>query len=157
DNEVAFVQLDELRVNRRDRRRVGLVVIMDQLDLAAEEAAFGVGFLLPNLGAEQRLLAVGRQRTSQRHAEADLDGVAALRTGGDNTSCPRNPSGSDSSVTRAPGDATSHGFLQKVLSSPLKAVSHATLGEPRISVSARCLMNAVSFHHDDRAARSPSA
>jgi hypothetical protein len=36
-------------------------------------------FCFPDLSAEQRLLAVGRERTGQRHAEADLDRFFVLR------------------------------------------------------------------------------
>jgi hypothetical protein len=43
-------------------RRVRLVIITDQLNLAAKETALGIDFLFPDLGAEQRLFAVGRRR-----------------------------------------------------------------------------------------------
>ena len=59
--------------------RVGLVVVIDEFDRTAEQAALGVDFLLPDLGAEQRLFAVGGERTGQRHAEADFDRGGALR------------------------------------------------------------------------------
>ena len=61
---------------------IGLVVVMDKLDLTAKQTALGVDFFLPDLGAEQRLLAVGRERAGQRHAETDLDRCGALRKGG---------------------------------------------------------------------------
>ena len=58
DDEVDFVDVEQLGVDAGNGRRIGLVVVIHQLDLAAEQAAFGIDFFLPNLGAEQRLLAV---------------------------------------------------------------------------------------------------
>ena len=78
-HDVDFVDIEQLRVDARNVRRIGLVVVIDQFDLAAEQTALGVDFLLPDLRAEQRLLAVRRQRTGERHAKADLDRLAALR------------------------------------------------------------------------------
>jgi hypothetical protein len=51
---------------------------MDELDLAAKKPAIGIDFFCPDLRAEQGLLAVGHQRTGQRHAEADLNWCGAL-------------------------------------------------------------------------------
>src|SRR5260221_1051816 len=45
--------------------------VIDELDWTPEQAALGVDLLLPDLHAEQRLLAVGREPTGQRHGEAD--------------------------------------------------------------------------------------
>src|SRR4029077_15453314 len=59
--------------------RPGLTVVISQWHRPAEQAALGVDFLFPDLGAEQRLLAVGGERAGQRHAEADLDRVLGLR------------------------------------------------------------------------------
>ena len=55
---------------------------MDELDLPAKQAAFGIDFLFPDLAAEQRLLAVGGKRAGQRHAEADFDRRGALSESG---------------------------------------------------------------------------
>jgi hypothetical protein len=46
---------------------------------AAEQAAFLVDLFLPDLQAEQRLLAVRRQWAGERHGKADLDRLARLR------------------------------------------------------------------------------
>ena len=92
-----------------------LVVVIDELDLAAEQAALGVDFLRPDLGAEQRLLAVGGKRAGQRHAEADLDRLGALRGGrqmsGGQTGCQQNSAGSDNGA--AAREAETHVFLQR--------------------------------------------
>jgi hypothetical protein len=57
---VHLVDVEELRVDARHRRGVGLVVVVDELDLAAEDAAPGVHVLLPDLHGDQRRLAVAR-------------------------------------------------------------------------------------------------
>ena len=62
--------------------RVRLIVVVDELDLAAEEAALSVGFLFPDLGAGQCLLAVRSKWTGHRQAKADRDRIAALRRSG---------------------------------------------------------------------------
>jgi hypothetical protein len=51
-----------------------LIIVIDELDRPPEQTAFGVGLFLPNLHAEQRLLAVGGERTGQRHPEPILIG-----------------------------------------------------------------------------------
>ena len=117
DDEVDFVDVEQLGVDAGHVRRVGLVVVIDELNLAAEQAAFGVDLFLPDLGAEQRLLAVGRQRAGQRHAKADFDWAAGAlresaraqgrRNGG------RNQRGADAGIDAAPGYAMSHVFLHK--------------------------------------------
>jgi hypothetical protein len=38
-----------------------------------KQATLGIDFFLPDLGAEQRLLAGARERTSLSHTETDLD------------------------------------------------------------------------------------
>ena len=82
DHEIDFVDVEQLGVDARHIRRIGLVVIIDELDLTAEQAAFGVDLFFPDIRAEQRLLAVRRQRAGERHAEADLDRRGALRASG---------------------------------------------------------------------------
>ena len=76
---VDFVDVDQLGVDAGHVGRIGLIVVVDELYFAAEESALGVDLLRPDLGAEQRLLAVGRERSGQRHGEAELDRVAVLR------------------------------------------------------------------------------
>jgi hypothetical protein len=113
DDEVDFVNVEKLGVNAGDGRRIGLVVVIDELDLTAEQPALGIGFLLPDLGAQQCLLAVRRKRTGQRHAESDLDGVAALGEGRCRDQCGREQRSADAGVNAAPGDAMIHGFPPK--------------------------------------------
>ena len=76
DDQIDFVDVEQLGVDARHRRGLALVVVIDELDRAPEQAALGVDLLLPDLHAEQRLLAVRRQRAGQRHGEADLDRLA---------------------------------------------------------------------------------
>jgi hypothetical protein len=108
-----FVDVEKLRVDLRHRGGFRLIVVVDELDGPAEQAALGVGFFLPDLGAEEGLLAIGRQRAGERHAEADFDRLAALRgsrrgsrgeSGGDK-------SRADHAGNAAPCDAIIHGFL----------------------------------------------
>jgi len=63
----------QLRVDRRRLGCAALVVIDDQFDLAAEQPAFGVDVVAPDLDAEQRGLAPGRKTAGLRHGHADLD------------------------------------------------------------------------------------
>ena len=81
-DEIDFIHVKQLGVDSGNVGRIGLVVVIDKLDLAAQQAAFGVDFFLPNLGAKQRLLAIGRKRTGQRQTKSDLDRIASLRCSG---------------------------------------------------------------------------
>jgi hypothetical protein len=81
DDKIDFVDLEQLGVDARHWARRTLIVEVDELDRAPEQAALGVGLFLPDLHAEQRLLAVRRQRASQRHGEADLDWLPGRRLG----------------------------------------------------------------------------
>ena len=73
EHEIDFVDVEQLGVDAGDFSRRALVVVIDELDRTAEQAAGLVGALFPDLHAEQRLLAVRRQEAGQRHGEADLD------------------------------------------------------------------------------------
>ena len=73
DRQVDLVDVEQLRKDAGYRRRIALVVVIDQLDRAAEQPALGVGLLLPDLHRQQGRLAAGRETAGQRHAEADLD------------------------------------------------------------------------------------
>jgi hypothetical protein len=81
DDQVDFVDVEQLRIDRRHLRGRALVVVVDELDRTAEEPALGVDIFFPNLLGEQRRFAVGRKPAGQRHAEADLDRLAGLRPG----------------------------------------------------------------------------
>jgi hypothetical protein len=78
DHQVDLVDVHQLRIDARHRRRLALVVVEDELDRAPEQPALGIDLLFPDLHADQRLLAVRRQRAGQRHREADLDRLALL-------------------------------------------------------------------------------
>src|SRR5690606_31025688 len=73
-----FVDVEQLGVNARHRRRRTLVVIVDKLYRTAEQAALLVGLFLPDFHAEESLLAIGGKRTGQRHAEANSDRFTGL-------------------------------------------------------------------------------
>jgi hypothetical protein len=68
------------------------------LHLAPQQAAFGVDFFLPNLRAEQRLLAVDGERAGQRHTEAYFDRCGALREHARSAECGRNKRGAQSRI-----------------------------------------------------------
>src|SRR5215471_16370987 len=71
DDEVDLVDLQQLCVDPGHRRRIALVVVMDELDRAAEETALGIDVVLPNLHREQRRFARGSEPTGQSHAKAN--------------------------------------------------------------------------------------
>jgi hypothetical protein len=74
EQQIDLVDVEQLGI---DRGRLGcarLVIVDDQLDLAAEQAALLVDVVAPDLDADQRRLAAGGQTAGQRHAHADLDG-----------------------------------------------------------------------------------
>jgi hypothetical protein len=78
DHEIDFVHVEQLRIDPGHIRRIGLVIVIDELHGPTEQAALGIDFFLPDLGAEQRLLAGPGERAGLRHAEADLDRFAAI-------------------------------------------------------------------------------
>src|SRR5262245_10845333 len=112
DDEIDLVDLEQLGVDARHWARRTLIVVVDELDWAPEQAALGVGLLLPDLHAQQRLLAVRRQRASQRHGEADLDRLPGRRLG----LCRRQEHGH-----RGRGEERGHG------ASPFQSCKHAFL------------------------------
>src|SRR6185437_1535551 len=81
DDEVDLVDIQPICVDARDRSRVGLVVVEVELDRAAEEAAFRILVLGPDLHRQEARLAVEGERAGQRHREADRDRLAG-RFGG---------------------------------------------------------------------------
>ncbi len=81
DHEIDFVDVEQLGVDAGHVRGLALIVVIDELHLTPKQATGLVGVFFPNLGAEQRLLAVGREAAGQRHAEADLDRLLALGVG----------------------------------------------------------------------------
>jgi hypothetical protein len=92
-------------------RRVGLVIVIDELHGPTEQAALGVDFFLPDPGAEQRLLAGPGERAGLRHAEADLNRFAAtLRVSRRPRERRREQSRADAGIDMAPRDAMGHGF-----------------------------------------------
>jgi hypothetical protein len=70
-DDVDLVDVEQLGVEARHRRGVGLVVVVDELHRPAEQAAPGVDLFFPDLHGQQRALAVGGERPGQVHAEAD--------------------------------------------------------------------------------------
>src|SRR6266851_4291406 len=62
DDEIDVIDVEQLGVDRRHFRWAALVVVIDELDRAAE----------------QRALAVGRERAGERHAEADPQRLGGL-------------------------------------------------------------------------------
>ena len=66
DQQVDLVDVEQLGVDRRGERRVGLVVVDDEIDLAPEQAALGVDVLDPHAAA--RAAPPGRRRRAGRSA-----------------------------------------------------------------------------------------
>src|SRR5258707_6581547 len=60
-----------LKERSRPRARPDLIIIIDELDRTAEQPAFGIGILLPDLLGEQSGPAVGAEPARQRHAVAE--------------------------------------------------------------------------------------
>ena len=79
DDQVDLVDVEQLGIDAGYRRRIGLIIIIDELHGTAEQSTSGIGILFPDLLGEQRGLAVGREPARQRHAVADLDRLARLR------------------------------------------------------------------------------
>src|SRR6516165_7144424 len=110
DDEVNLIDVEQLRVDDGHILGFGLVVVIDELDGPAQQAALGVGLFFPNLSTEQRLLARSRKRAGLRHAEADLDGFAALRKSGCRDQCGRKQGGAEPGVNAASRYLIAHGF-----------------------------------------------
>ena len=81
DGEIDLVHVKQLGVDAGHRRRIALIIVIDELDRAAEQAALGVDVLFPDLHRDERHLAVGRERAGERHAKADLDRLSGRSLG----------------------------------------------------------------------------
>src|SRR5262249_53347797 len=79
DDDVDFVDIEQLAVDARHRRRVALVVVVNKLHRPSEKTALGVGFLDPYFHREQRGFAVRPEWTGFRDAKTDLDRLLVLR------------------------------------------------------------------------------
>jgi hypothetical protein len=79
DHDVHFIDVEQLGVDARNGRRVGLVIVINELYRPTEKPALGVDLFLPDLHREQRRFAVRRQAAGQRHAKADRDRVLCQR------------------------------------------------------------------------------
>ena len=110
DDKVDLVDVEELHIDAGNRRRIRLVVVIDQFDWPPEQATLGVDLLFPNLRTEQGLLAVGCKRTGERHAEAYLDRLPALRGSGSYGKADSKNSGAEPAGKGAPRNMMTHGF-----------------------------------------------
>ena len=79
DQQIDFVDVDQLGIDPGHVLRIALVVIEHQLDRTAEQAAFGVDVVAPDLQRRQHLLADRRHAAGERHAQADPDRLGGLR------------------------------------------------------------------------------
>jgi hypothetical protein len=70
-----LVDVEQLRVDPGHRRRLRLVVVVDELDGPTEEAALLVHVILPELHGQEGGLALRGEASGQSHAEADLDRI----------------------------------------------------------------------------------
>src|SRR5262245_8818436 len=78
-DQIDLVDVEQLGIDAGYRRRIGLIIIINELHGTAEQSASSIDILFPDLLGKQRGLAVGRKPACQRHAVADLDGLARLR------------------------------------------------------------------------------
>ena len=83
DDQVDLIDLEQLGVERRNLRRVRLVVVVDELDRPAEQAALGIDVVAPDFHGDQGRLAAGTERPGERHGEADLDRLLLREGRGD--------------------------------------------------------------------------
>jgi len=81
EQKVHFVDAEQLGVDAGHVVGVALVVVINQLDRAPQQSAPGVDVVAPDFQGQQVLLAVGRDRAGQGHAEADLDWIGRSRRG----------------------------------------------------------------------------
>ena len=77
-DQVNFVDIEQLGVDAGHLRRIALIVVVDELNRPAEQPAFGIDVVFPDLHGDQRHFAVGREGTGQRHAKADFDWLGRL-------------------------------------------------------------------------------
>ena len=82
DQQIDLVDADELCVDAGHVRRSALVVVIDELYRPAQQPAFGIDIIAPDLERQQKLLAVGRNSTGQGDAEADLYRIGGVRRSG---------------------------------------------------------------------------
>src|SRR5581483_9068231 len=73
EHEVDFVDVDQLAVDAGDLRRARLIIVIDELHLAAEQTALGVDVVLPDFHGDKRHLAVRRERPGQRGGDGAAD------------------------------------------------------------------------------------
>src|SRR4029077_11333533 len=97
-------------------------------------AAFGVDFFLPNLGAEQRLLACPGEPAGLRHAEADLDRLA-LGESARRRQCRPDQGRADTGIHAASGYPLTHDFPPESGFSFMAPVGPPMAG-PDVTVSA---------------------
>jgi hypothetical protein len=89
DDQLDFVDVEQLGVDAGYRSRLALVIVIDELD-GTRQAALGVYLFFPNLHSEQRLLAVGGERPGRDIEKPILIGSCA---------CAELPNGSTSANT----------------------------------------------------------
>ena len=73
DQQIDLVNIEQLGIDAGGSGRVGLVVIHDQLDLAANDAALGVYIITPHLQAQQCGFATRAQPAGLGNRQSDLD------------------------------------------------------------------------------------
>jgi hypothetical protein len=73
DDHVDLVDIEQLGVDPRHRRRIGLVVVIDELNRPAQQTLLGVDVVLPDLHRQQCRLAGAGKPAGQRHAKTDRD------------------------------------------------------------------------------------
>ena len=103
DDQVDLVDVEQLGIDAGHGRGIGLIIIVDELHRTAEQPAFGIGILLPDLLGEQGGPAVGGEPSRQRHAVADFDGFSGLRRrrGGHESAGEKRREGEESAGFRA--------------------------------------------------------
>jgi len=79
DQQVDFVDADELGVDAGNQIGIALIIVEHELDRTAEQPALGVDVIAPDFQRRQQHLAVGGDPSGQRHAEPDLDRLGRAR------------------------------------------------------------------------------
>jgi hypothetical protein len=75
DQKIDLVDFDKLRIELWNVGRVALVIVVDKLDLASEQAPFGIDIVAPDFQSGEHLLSDRRDTAGQCHAHAHPDRV----------------------------------------------------------------------------------
>ncbi len=81
-DEIHLIDIEQLGVDAGHIGGLGLVIVVDQFDLAAQESPPGVYIVPPDLHRQQCRLPGRTQGAGQRHAKTELKGLGRMRRRG---------------------------------------------------------------------------